>query len=64
MIQQEFSYSTQPHAAPVRRTNKYRSDGSTGGGGDSSHIQNIMYDPRVIRGSTYSAKLVSKGMRS
>lgn len=50
----EFTYSSQPHAAPVKRANKYRDDGDGGG-----EVTNIMHDPRVIRGNTHSAKIMT-----
>ena len=54
-MQGEFSYSSQPHAAPVKRTGKYRDDGEEEG----NPVQNLMHDPRVVRGNTYSAKMLS-----
>lgn len=52
MINDKFSYSAQPHAAPVKHRPKYRDDSETGG----VVTQNLMYDARVVRGNTYSAK--------
>lgn len=49
---QNFSYSAQPHAAPMRQKPKYREE-------ENNEPQNIMYDARVIRGNTYSAKVLS-----
>lgn len=59
--EEKFSYSTQPHAAPVKRKTKYRGD--SGDLADSGDASNIMYDPRVIRGNTYSAKIMSSSLR-
>ena len=55
-----FSYSTQPQPAPIKRKNKYR---------ESSDVQNeragnLMYDSRVARGNTYSARLTSTSFKS
>lgn len=59
--QEKFSYSAQPHAAPMKQKTKYRDDNPAedmnGTGG------NIMYDARVVRGNTYSAKVLSGSMK-
>jgi len=47
--EEPFTYSTQPHAAQVKKK-KYR---------DDEGPQNIMYDNRVIRGNTYAAKTIT-----
>lgn len=49
----EYSYATQPKAAPVKRASKYRDDEQSDG------AANIMHDPRIIRGNTYSAKVIT-----
>ena len=53
MLQEKFSYSSQPHAAPVKRKPKYRNEN------DESSPLNMMIDPRVVRGNTYSAKIIT-----
>jgi len=52
----EYSYSAAPAAAPVPGRQKYRDDENVGPSGDAS---NLMSDPRVVRGSTYAAKVVT-----
>jgi hypothetical protein len=61
--EEKYSYSAQPHAAPVKK-NKYRSSESLIL--DDQNIQpqhslegNIMYDSRVARGNTYAAKVLT-----
>jgi len=54
-----FTYASQPHAAPMKRKAKYRDDSDVGDG-----VQNLMYDPRVVRGSTYAAKVMSSSLKS
>lgn len=48
-----YSYATQPHAAPqqTRKKTPFREDEAP---------SNLMYDPRVVRGSTYSANLATQ----
>lgn len=52
-----FTYSSQPHSAPVKAVKKYR---------DNPHVPDetnltLMSDPRVVRGSTYSmARKIAK----
>lgn len=60
MLQEKFSYSSQPHAAPgpKRKQQKYRDDPSQ----DGSSL-NMMNDPRVVRGSTYAAKVMTTNMQ-
>jgi len=55
MLQEKFSYSSQPHAAPMKTKNKpkYRENDI-----DATPL-NMMFDPRVVRGNTYSAKTTS-----
>lgn len=59
MAQQDnnYSYSTQPHAAPMKGKGKYRDDSEE----KLVTSNHIMTDPRVIRGSTYAAKNASGG---
>lgn len=52
-MQGEFSFASQPHAAPVKRKTKYRDENEQ----QDESLQNIMHDPRVIRGNTYAAKV-------
>lgn len=56
--QGNFSYSAQPHAAPVKGRPKYRDEN------DASQPQNLMYDSRVVRGNTYSAKILSSSLNN
>ncbi len=59
MMQEKFAYSSQPHAAPVKRKAKYRDSDE-----DEGKIAlNLMNDPRVIRGNTYGAKVVTTSMK-
>lgn len=58
-MQQQYSYSTQPHAAPVKHKPKYRDENEE----NAMLAQNIMYDSRVVRGNTYSAKVLSSSMK-
>lgn len=60
MQQPQYSYSTQPHAAPVKHKPKYRDENEENSG---AVAQNIMYDSRVVRGNTYSAKVLSSSMK-
>ena len=55
-----FSYSTQPHAAPMKRKTKYRDDSDL----PDPSLSNLMHDPRVVRGSTYSSKLMSLSLKT
>lgn len=60
-MQGGYQYSTQPHAAPARKNstvNKYTVNENE----PQSEIQNIMYDSRIVRGNTYSAKYLSSSM--
>ena len=54
-----FTYSSQPHAAPTKRKAKYRDDSDINNG-----VQNLMYDARVVRGSTYGAKVMSSSLKN
>lgn len=56
-----FSYSTQPHAAPMKRKTKYRDDSDLQ---NDSGLANLMHDPRVVRGNTYSARLMSSSLKT
>lgn len=58
--QEKYSYSTQPHAAPVKRKNKYRNEE---GDEDLDQSQNIMYDSRVVRGNTYAPKVMTSSLK-
>ncbi len=51
--QGEFSYTSEPHAAPVKAKGKYRDENDNA----DAQSQNLMSDPRVVRGSTYAAKV-------
>jgi hypothetical protein len=54
MMTDKFSYSAQPHAAPVKHRPKYRDENE-----ESAVIaQNLMFDARVVRGNTYSTKAI------
>jgi radial spoke head protein 3 len=55
-----FSYSTQPHAAPFKRKTKYRDDSDL----PDPALSNLMHDPRVVRGSTYSTKILSLSLKT
>ena len=55
----EFSYTSEPHAAPVKAKGKYRDDDATSADGAG----NLMSDPRVVRGSTYAAKVTTQDDR-
>jgi len=57
-MQEKFSYSTQPHAAPVKRRPKYREEANEGDG-----ALNIMYDPRIVRGNTFAAKVMTNSLK-
>lgn len=59
MLSEKFSYSSQPHAAPVKSRKKYRSEDDAEEGG---HL-NMMCDPRVVRGNTHSAKVMTQSMK-
>jgi radial spoke head protein 3 len=67
MQQERFTYSSEPHAVPVKRKQKYRSDDPpapplpAGPGFDSSI--NLMNDPRVVRGNTYAAKVMTSSIK-
>jgi radial spoke head protein 3 len=54
MLQERFTYASEPHAAPLSRNKtKYREPQD---GVEASGSFNMMNDPRVVRGNTYSAK--------
>lgn len=58
-MQEKFAYSSQPHAAPVKRKTKYRDSDE-----DEGKINlTMMSDPRVIRGNTYGAKVLTTSMK-
>ena len=50
-----YEYSAQPHAAPNKSRTKYRDENDNA----PAEASNLMSDPRVVRGSTYSAKVVT-----
>lgn len=54
--QGDYSYSAQPHAAPAKSRTKYRDENENAGADGAT---NLMSDPRVVRGSTYAAKVVT-----
>ena len=56
-----FSYSTQPHAAPMRRKTKYRDDSDLQ---NESSLPNLMHDPRVVRGSTHTTRMMSVSLKN
>ena len=56
-----FTYSTQPHAAPMRRKTKYRDDSEIQ---NDSGLSNLMHDPRVVRGSTHSTRMMSTSLKN
>ena len=58
-MQEKFSYSSQPHAAPVKRKSKYREAEDVDGGPTFT----MMNDPRVVRGNTYSAKVMTTSVK-
>ena len=64
-LEEKFSYSAQPHAAPVgMKKSRYRENNvevSLDEG--SQNLGNIMFDPRVVRGSTYAAKVITNTER-
>lgn len=60
MLQEKFTYSSQPHAAPVKKRTKYR-DSDEDDGKISS--LNMMNDPRVVRGNTYAAKVLTTSVK-
>lgn len=57
--QDQYSYSSQPHAAPVKggKKTKYREEDELNISGPG----NLMNDPRVIRGNTYAANIPPEG---
>lgn len=60
--QEKYSYTSQPHAAPVKKNKtKYRDENDDQ---LESSIGNLMSDPRVIRGSTYGAKGQDMGKKT
>ena len=56
-----FSYSTKPHSAPIKRKTKYRDDSDIQ---NETMVANLMYDSRVIRGTTFSSKLISSSLKA
>jgi hypothetical protein len=64
-VEEKFSYSAQPHAAPVgMKKSKYRENNLEQIQDEGSqNLGNIMFDPRVVRGSTYAAKVITNTER-
>lgn len=61
MLSEKFSYSSQPHAAPVKsRKQKYRNEDEPQ---ENGHL-NMMNDPRIVRGNTHSAKVMTQSLKS
>lgn len=58
MDQEKFSYSAEPHAAPIKKRSKYRNENDTAG-----ETNNIMFDARVVRGNTYAAKVMTNSLK-
>lgn len=58
--QEAYEYSSQPHAAPIKRKAKYRNENEEENNNDA---QNIMYDSRVSRGNTYAAKTLTPNLK-
>ena len=57
-----FEYSSQPHAAPIKKKSKYRNESEN----DAISIgdaQNLMFDSRVARGNTYAAKSLTPNLK-
>mmetsp|Transcript_60551 Transcript_60551/g.131215 ORF Transcript_60551/g.131215 Transcript_60551/m.131215 type:complete len:371 (+) Transcript_60551:35-1147(+) len=61
MQSEKFSYSSQPQAAPVKRRSKYRNE--DGGDLDGGVSFTMMNDPRVVRGNTYAAKVMTTSLK-
>ena len=59
MDQEKFSYTAEPHAAPHKKRTKYRNENENG----TVDSHNIMHDPRVVRGNTYAAKVMSNSLK-
>lgn len=58
-MNEKFSYSAQPHAAPFKKKSKYRNENDQ----EFADSQNIMHDPRVVRGNTYAAKVMTNSLK-
>jgi hypothetical protein len=63
-MQEKYSYSAEPHAAPVKRKPKYREGGESEDAERANEIQNIMYDSRVVRGNTYAPKIMTSSLKN
>jgi hypothetical protein len=61
--EETFEYSSQPHAAPSKKKNKYREEAENDGTVGPDGISNIMYDSRVVRGNTYAAKVMTTSLK-
>lgn len=62
-MQEKFSYSSQPHAAPVKRRTKYRNEEAPEEDIEGSPHFTMMNDPRVVRGNTYAAKVMTTSVK-
>mmetsp|Transcript_14314 Transcript_14314/g.21431 ORF Transcript_14314/g.21431 Transcript_14314/m.21431 type:complete len:372 (-) Transcript_14314:208-1323(-) len=64
-MQEKYSYASQPHAAPVKRRPKYRNENDPGPPEpyDGNVSLNMMHDPRVVRGNTYAAKVMTSSVK-
>jgi radial spoke head protein 3 len=66
-MQEKFTYSSEPHAVPIKRKQKYRTDEQPpplpGAAGPGFDTLNIMNDPRVVRGNTYAAKVMTSSVK-
>jgi len=57
-MQDNFQFSAQPHAAPVKMSRqKYRDDRE-----EDFHL-NLMQDPRVFRGNTFTAQVMTNAVK-
>jgi hypothetical protein len=59
MIQTEFNYASLPHSAPIKRLVKSKNGHET----QTKSSYSVMNDPRVIRGNTHAAKVLSNNLR-
>lgn len=60
-LEEKFSYSAQPHAAPLAmKKSKYRNaDNNDQQSPVDNGLGNLMYDARVVRGNTYAARVLT-----
>ena len=61
--QEAFEYSSQPHAAPIKKKSKYRNENENNNEINLNDAQNIMFDSRVARGNTYAAKSLTPNLK-